>query len=84
MHTLDCIVVLEGRVDGAAVLLKLKLQLQDLAGRLVRTASSRTAAVVEVEVAVVGFEVAVAAVEVEVAVAGVEGQSNSEPCFDCD
>ena len=45
-----------------------------------RTASSRTAAAVEV--AVVEFEVEVAAVEVEVA--GVEDQSNSEPYFDCE
>ena len=58
--------------------------MQDLAGWLVRTASSRTAAVAEVEVAVVEFEVEVAAVEVEVAVAGVEDRSNSEPCSDCD
>ena len=62
----------------------MKLKLQDRAGWLVRTASSHTAAVVEVEVAVVEFEVEVAAVEVEVAVAGVEDQSNSEPHFDCD
>ena len=79
---LDCTVVLEGRVDGAAVLLHLHLHLQDQVGWLVRKASSRTAAVVEVEAVVVEFEVEVAAVEVEVA--GVEDRSNSVPYFDCD